>query len=142
MNKFFIFSLLISLTFLTGCSSIKISQDSNDYSLYYSFLDNMKGIEIYCWTQESDWYTGILPGTNRIKITDEIEWLQQNLPCPILKMKEILKSYDEASRDNAFVCVVSSPPKSEELRQGTQAIYDNYNTYKWLYNQLGLDFNY
>lgn len=57
-------------------------------------------------------------------------------------MKEILKSYDEASRNNAFVCMVSSPLKNEELRQGTQAIYDNYDTYKWLYNQLGLDFNY
>lgn len=139
MNKLFVATFLLSLTLLNGCVN---NVDSKDFSLYYSYKDNMKGIDIYCWEERDDWYTGILPGTNRIKTTSEIKLLQDDLPCPINKMKEILRTYDDATKDYAFVCIVSNPPKEEELMHDVQLIRNNLDTYAWLYNQLGLEFNY
>lgn len=141
MNKFFLLLPCLALPILlNSCTAGRNSNDSEDFSLYYSYKDNMKGIDVYCWKQQEGWYSGILPGTNRLKTPSEIEWLQDNLPCPIKKMKEILGTYDDTSREHAFVCIVSNPPKEEELTHDVQLIYSNLDTYEWLYSQLGLEF--
>ena len=77
-KKRILFFLLV-LPFISSCSSTSISTGSSsklDYSLYYSYKTNIKGIEIYCWENEDYWYSGILPGTNRFKSVEEVEWLQ------------------------------------------------------------------
>lgn len=81
------------------------------------------------------WYSGLLPGTNRLKEVEEVEWLQDNLPCPIAKMSEILDTIlEEEEKEYTFVCIVSTPPKSEELRHEP----DESETLQWLRGQLGL----
>ena len=65
--------------------------------------------------KEASRYSGLLPGTNRLKTVDEVERLQDNLPCPINKMCEILDTIlEEYEKKYSFVYIVSVPPKVEE----------------------------
>lgn len=106
------FLLLLNIVTLTSCKS----NDLNDYSLYYSYIGEGKGLEVYCWKKEASRYSGLLPGTNRLKTVDEVERLQDNLPCPINKMCEILDTIlEEYEKKYCFVYIVSVPPKVEEL---------------------------
>lgn len=140
MRKFLSTFLLTfaALTFLVGCNN---NEDSKKFSLYYSYKENLKGIEIYCWEQQENWYTGILSGTNRTKTSEEVSWLQDNLPCPIKTMKKILLTYSEKERNEAFVCIVSIPPVEEELTHNNQFEYFSVELYSWVYSELGLRFS-
>lgn len=130
--------------FLFGCEAKKTSyssyySESNDidYSLYYQYKGSMKGVEVYCWNNNNNWYSGLLIGTNRNKTIDEVKWLQDNLPCPISYMKEILDTYSENEKNEMFVIIVSMPPKEEELTHVPN--YDEQRVdYTQLYNDLGL----
>jgi len=134
MNKLpKLLTLLFATASLYACGTVNY-----DYTPYYSYKENLKGIEVYCWENYNSWYAGILPGTNRLKTTDEVKWLQNYLPCPFSKMNGILKTYPDDGC--TFVCIVSIPPKEEELTHDTQLIYDKIDTYKWVYDQLGLKF--
>ncbi len=141
MRKFFSIILLTlsSLTFLFSCKNN--NDDLEKFSLYYSYKDSFKGIEIYCWEQEEKWYTGILPGTNRFKFPEEVSYLQDNLPCPIKTMKEILLTYSKKERKEAFVCIVSVPPREEELYHGNEFEYFSEELYFLVYSELGLIFS-
>lgn len=122
--------MTLSMLFMCSCNNHK-------YDVYY----NLGTPEIYCW-DDGGWKCVALPNTSITKTSEEINQLQQTLPCSLNKMKQILKTYDDSERDYAFVCVVSIPPKDEELTHDVQLIYDNIDTYEWLYDQLGLNFNY
>lgn len=126
-----IFLLLLNIVTLTSCKS----NDLYDYSLYYSYNGEGKGLEVYCWKQETSWYSGLLPGTNRLKTVNEVQWLQDNLPCPINKMCEILDTIlEEDEKEYCFVCIVSVPPKVEELNHPS----NDSETLQWLRKQLDL----
>lgn len=126
-----IFLLLLNIVTLTSCKS----NDLNDYSLYYSYSGEGKGLEVYCWEKETSWYSGLLPGTNRLKTVDEVQWLQDNLPCPINKMCEILDTIlEENEKEYCFVCIVSVPPKVEELNH----VPNDNEILRWLREQLDL----
>ena len=126
-----IFLLLLNIVTLTSCKS----NDLNDYSLYYSYSKEVKGLEVYCWKKEASWYSCLLPGTNRLKTVDEVQWLQDNLPCPINKMCEILDTIlEENEKEYCFVCIVSVPPKAEELNH----VPNDNGILRWLREQLDL----
>lgn len=125
------FLLLLNIVTLTSCKS----NDLNDYSLYYSYIGEGKGLEVYCWKKEASWYSGLLPGTNRLKTVDEVERLQDNLPCPINKMCEILDTIlEEYEKKYCFVYIVSVPPKVEELNHAP----NDSETLRWQREQLDL----
>lgn len=126
-----IFLLLLNMVALSSCKS----NDNNDYSLYYSYSGEGKGVEVYCWEKDDSWYSGLLPGTNRLKTPEEVQWLQDNLPCPINKMREILDTIlEEKEKEYSFVCIVSIPPKVEELNHES----NDSETLQWLLEQLDL----
>lgn len=116
--------LLFGMFCLTGCNinmnhknQVKIIEEFKDY---YQYTDSLKGIEIYAWrdNEVSDWNCVLTYGTNRLKTVDEIKKLQDELPCPIDTMKEIVKFYHDY-----FPCpdvtIVSNPPTQEELSRST-----------------------
>ena len=70
-----IFLLLLNIVTLTSCKS----NDLNDYSLYYSYSGEGKGLEVYCRKKEASWYSGLLPGTNRLKTVPRYERLNCRL---------------------------------------------------------------
>lgn len=126
-----VFLLLLSMVALSSCKS----NNNNDYSLYYSYSGEGKGVEVYCWEKGNSWYSGLLPGTNRLKKIEEVQWIQDNLPCPINKMREILDTIlEEEEKKHTFVCIVSTPPKDEELKHE----FNDSETLRWLLKQLDL----
>ena len=138
-KKMMLFFLLV-LPFISSCSSTPASTGSSsklDYSLYYSYKTNMKGIEIYCWKNKDYWYSGILPGTNRFKNVEEVEWLQENLPCPLDEMAKILATYSKEALKYAPVRIVSIPPKELEITSNINE-QNKINEYKYVYSKLGL----
>ncbi len=141
-KKRILFFLLV-LPFISSCSSISSSASTSistklDYALYYSYKTNMKGIEIYCWENEDYWYSGILPGTNRFKSVEEVEWLQENLPCPLDEMAKILATYSEEMLKYAPVRIVSIPPKELEITSNINE-QNKIDKYKYVYGKLGLN---
>ena len=117
-------------------------KNQEKYSLYYSYGDVPShitwGVEIYCWESLDGWESGILPITSRCKTPEEVEWLQDNLPCSINVMKDILSSFSNERRNNSEVFVVSIPPKEEELTHDSDLILNNKETYRMLYKRLGI----
>ena len=73
---------MLTLFAFTACS-IPIYPGLPDIS-----EDPMKGIEIYCWQDGSDWKCGGTVGTNRMKTDEEIRALQV---VTISQMKKILE---------------------------------------------------
>lgn len=126
--------LLLLAVLLFGIGGIKENSDTHarDYSLYYSYKDNLKGIEVYCWKSDDEWFSGILAGTNRKKYLDEIRWIQENLPCPLNEMKKILESYDDDKI--GVVCIVDNPVLDIDYA----ITADNKNEYVYVYDKLGI----
>lgn len=133
MKKFLkLLFLPLILTSLCGCGN------NDDYSLYYSYKGNLKGIEVYCWDNGKAWYSGILMGTNRAKSIDEVQWLQDNLPCPLNKMRKILKYYSDEEVNSARIVVVSVPPLSKEF--SGMITEENIDEYTYVCEQLDIQF--
>ena len=84
-------AILLTAVCLSGCTPNE--KETYDYSLYRSYVGNLKGIEVYCWEKDENWYSGIMPGINRSKRYEEVVWIQDNLPCPLKTMKQILLDY-------------------------------------------------
>lgn len=125
-------AILLTAVCLSGCTPNE--KETYDYSLYRSYVGNMKGIELYCWETNDNWYSGLLPGTNRVKRYEEVVWLQDNLPCPLKTMKQILLDYPKPPR----IIVVDVPPTTWNGRINDS----NYASYVYVCEQLGLDFPY
>lgn len=126
-------SLLCSLLVFTLSSC----GQEYDYSSYYN-VPTGKGIEVYCWQTDNSWASGILMGTNRAKAPEEVEELQDNLPCTLDTMREILEDYPKEITDCARVIVVSVPPQGHEL--GGWIDESNIDSYIYVYEQLNLEF--
>lgn len=124
--------VLIPLVFLFGCS--ESNYESYDYTLYESYKGNMKGVEVYCWNDSDVWYSGLLPGTNRIKYAEEVNYLQNNLPCPLKKMKEILNDYNKD--EIGLICITTKPVETLDYLITEK----NIDEYVYVCEQLGIDF--
>ncbi len=129
-------AILLTAVCLSGCTPNEKEEEAYDYSLYRSYVGNMKGIEVYCWEKDENWYSGIMPGTNRAKRYEEVVWLQDNLPCPIKTMKQILLDYPK--NEIAAIIVVDVPP----IGWNGRITDDNYESYVYVCEQLGVDFPY
>lgn len=121
-------------------SSCNTSNDDElDYSLYYSYGDGIKGVEIYCWKSDDEWYSVLIYGTNRQKTEDEIQWLQYNLPCPLEKMREILASFSDYTRNTISLTIVSYPALRSELNFVKSDSIKEVLTYLYIYTVLDID---
>jgi len=129
-------SILLSSLFLVSCNPISTIPLETKYAKYYEF-NRFGRCEIYCWKKESDWESGLLERTDRNKTIEEVKWLQDELPCPILYMRDILDTFGAASRQFLRIYIVSLPPKSEELLRVIDLENHRYD-YIYLYNVLDL----
>ncbi len=104
MKKLIMLCLIVVLVFAAfGCGNAEIASIGNaeishgelrqKYPEYYN-LGTFKGLEVYVWTTaENEYRCGVLPGTNRLKTTEELDALKAN-GATIEEMKAILSSYD------------------------------------------------
>lgn len=138
------FCLLCACLLLSGCrNSNYTSNIMEKYSQYYQYADSFKGLEIYAWKDKGiNWYAVLMPGTNRLKSVQEVRELQKELPCPLSDMRKILDFYRDSGFYDFDISIISDPPKEDELTHDAQLIYNNFDTYEWLYSQLGLEFEY
>ena len=83
MKKFIALVLCMLTLFAFSACSTPIYPGLPDIS-----EDPMKGIEIYCWQDGSEWKCGGTEGTNRMKTDEEIRALQV---VTIPQMKKILE---------------------------------------------------
>lgn len=130
MKKILKILSILSILASYGCST----EGTYDYSLYYSYRGNMKGIEVYCWNKKGSWYSGILLGTNMAKLPKDVIWLQENLPCPLNTMKDILATYPQG--EIGLICIVDLP--------ATKLIYritdEKKGDYEYVCEQMGIPF--
>ena len=131
--RFFRKIAFVPFAILFSCSKPNYA-DSYDYTLYESYKGNMKGIEVYCWKDSDIWYSGILPGTNRIKTTEEVNYLQTNLPCPLTRMREILSDYE--IDEIGLICITTKPAECLNYLITTE----NIDEYQYVCEQLEIDF--
>ena len=125
--------LLLAVIFISDYGMKESSGlSSRDYSLYYSYKEDLKGVEVYCWKSDGAWYSGIISGKNKKNSINEIRWIQENLPCPLNEMKKILESYDDDKI--GFVCIVDNP--ALDIDYAITA--DNKNEYIYVYDKLGI----
>ena len=138
MRKKLFLLLIPFLTFaMTACEPSELKVDP-EFAPYYEYVGNMKGIEIYCWEKDGAWECCLMPGTNRLKMVEEVRYSQENYPCPIAQMKIILQSYSEEEREYAYVAIVSTPPVQSELAHSYDEHERNEAKYLEVYTLLGL----
>lgn len=98
----------------------------------------MKGLELYCWKADEKWFSGILGGTNRQKDVDEVKSLQDEYPCPVDTMADIIAYIDERVEQWVYLKIVSLPPTSDELNS-SKPTYEGWEyDYAYLLEALGL----
>lgn len=134
-KKIFIF-LLISFAFIINSCSVKVNSNSYKPSPSVSFitvtptvtiavaatankyenLSTSKGLELYVWKDGATdgICCGLLPGTNRMKSTNEFDVLRQN-PINIDQMLDVLQSYKNDTY--VFVIKLDNMLSEDELRQ-------------------------
>ncbi len=140
----FLFVVLCAVGGKIGYDVQTKKKNKEKYALYYSYFEDYDPshiaglVEIYCWESLDGWEGGILTLTDRSKTPEEVEWMQDNLPCPLNIMKDILRSYPERTRKNSGIYVVGIPPKEEELVYNTNKVLNNKETYLMLYKKLDL----
>ena len=144
MKKMFVIVLLMILGIsLIGCNNVQndLSKDTlsyPEYEEYYKYKGAFKGVEIYCFEKDGKYYSILMPGTNRLKSVGEVKELQDNLPCPVEIMKEILATYSEDDRKNVFVTIVSNPPTEAELSHSVENTEENKKLLILMREKLGL----
>lgn len=118
---------------LCGCSNDPYAK----FSEYYNYHGAFKGVEMYAWKNDEQFFTGLLLGTNRCKTVDEIKKLQEN-PCPLEIMKNIIATYSEEERYYFWICIVSVPPKKSELDHSMENTEKNKEDISYLCNYLDI----
>lgn len=84
---------------------------------YYNHLVSqgsyMKGLELYCYNYQDNYYSILMLGTNRLKYQDEIIYLQDNYFLDIESMKEIISLYPK--QDEISLMLINYHPSDDEL---------------------------
>ena len=84
---------------------------------YYNHLVSqgsyMKGLELYCYNYQDNYYSILMLGTNRLKYQDEIIYLQDNYFLDIESMKEIISLYPK--QDEISLMLINYHPSEDEL---------------------------
>lgn len=73
----------------------------------------MKGLELYCYNYQDNYYSILMLGTNRLKYQDEIIYLQDNYFLDIESMKEIISLYPK--QDEISLMLINYHPSDDEL---------------------------
>jgi len=147
MKKIITMFILLFISFiLVGCEYYKSPGTSDliyhaKYERYYQYKNAMKGIELYCFEKDSEYYCCLMGGTNRLKTVDEIKQLQDELPCPVSIMKDILLTYSALDRENIVIIVTSNPPTAEEIDHSFENDIKNKDIIVALIENLGLKTN-
>ena len=125
-----IFKALTLCLLLTSCS------DNYDYTPYYN-AKGMKGTEVYCWEiKENTWRCGAMSGTNRNKSLDELQYLQNDLPCTLKNMKKILSTFTDEERNNVSIATIPYPITEDNFEIVT--FNPNNEITSYLIKELGL----
>lgn len=121
MRKRCLLTLFLLLTFFFPCGNsdtVFAAKDKETYEIYLN-LSGFKGLELYCYKIEGAWYSSLMQGTNRLKSAEEINYLQENYPCPIRTMKAVLATYKDVKPygENMYVgiFIVSFLATEEEM---------------------------
>lgn len=137
IKKLFLNPLFLSMA-TASYTCVSCDTGPKYYSQFSAYYDPaniiLKGIELYVWKDDSEWFSGLLPGTNRTKTVDEIIALQDN-PCPISLMNEIIHTYPDCYFDVIHLFIVSKPPLESELLHLPQRDMEEY---KYLVDYFGL----
>lgn len=84
---------------------------------YYNHLVSqgsyMKGLELYCYNYQNNYYSILMLGTNRLKYQDEIIYLQDNYFLDIESMKEIISLYPK--QDEISLMLINYHPSDDKL---------------------------
>lgn len=135
LNKVKKIAMLICGCFLPSLASC--SPDTSGFEKYYEV--NGVGLEAYCWKEKNSWYTCLLPERAAAHHASDVIELQETLPCPLRTMREILKSYSDEYKKYTRVTIVSNPATEDEMYVFGDECFKKYDTYSWLYEQLGLE---
>ena len=111
---FFILALIIALA---ACGSESVTEEKvrQKFPEYYD-LNTAKGLEVYVWqTAENTYYCGILPGTNRTKMREELCDLAAH-GATVEEMKVILSSY-HLPKESIFIapCILPNSDFEYEI---------------------------
>jgi hypothetical protein len=87
MKKHYLTNLLFLSAILFSCGSNNGS--SEDISSYLG-LSTYSGLEVYYWRTNGIWYSGLMMGTDRLKLGSEINALHG---ISLKRMKEVLQTY-------------------------------------------------
>ena len=109
-----IFALIIALA---ACGSESVTEEKvrQKFPEYYD-LNTAKGLEVYVWqTAENTYYCGILPGTNRTKMREELCDLAAH-GATVEEMKVILSSY-HLPKESIFItpCILPNSDFEYEI---------------------------
>lgn len=131
-----VFLGLILIILVSSC------EKSLDYTRYYN-AKGIKGTEIYCWQDDTNnWQCGAYEGTDRLKTRKEIQFIQNELPCSLNTMKEILKTFNEDERKDSAVLYINylaNEVNTTTLDFTYYSAFEYADTYIFLYQQLDLN---
>ena len=113
-----------------------------DYTPYYHMVSKGGGgPNIYAWQiDDGSWRCAAFHDLNRGISKKELAYFQNELPCPLNEMKNILKTYSEKARENVTVFVVEYIKGESSDRYFSEFISDKDipEIYRFLYTELGL----
>ncbi len=136
MKKHFkLLSILPVLLTLCSCKNNK----SYDYSRYYAKNNVGAWAYLFCWKEWFQWNSCIIGcGSSGIVLDEWVSELQNDLPCPIETMKEIIAENKKIAPNGAYLlCIVDKPAVN-----ATSNFYitkNNYNEFMYLYNYLEIE---
>lgn len=126
--------ILITLCFC-GCQKY-------DYTPYYHMVSKGGGGPIiYAWQiDDGSWRCAAFHDLNRGISDEELAYFQNELPCPLKEMRNILKTYPDKARENVLVRVVEKNQKTVDSNFFYEYVSykDIPEAYRFLYTELGL----
>lgn len=140
-------ALFLPLPMLMGCSSA--SQNTvpfhPGYETYYSRSASENPLGVYAWQIDDEWYTGIYALTmSTLPRSSMVQILQDEMPCPLEIMKDILQLNRAASEmyrgywSRPSLFIVSTPPTDEECIGQANTPEEMPYTYIYLFMALGI----
>lgn len=136
-RKMKLFDIAFLCFVLCGCNN----QNKYNYSKYYEY-SNYPGkgaLNIFCWKEWFEWNTCLYPETSSGLYQKEwINDLQNNLPCPVDIMKDIIANDLKKNPEHLYtVCIVDKPVNDVGIKQPMKEI--DSEKYYFLYDKLGLE---
>jgi hypothetical protein len=141
MKQKLLFALgVIGILSLTSCvednhssSSLNSSSEEPLDSTYIGMGEGAT-LEAYCWREKGEWRSGLLPTTNRLKTTAEVDALKG---ISLDQMKRVLRTYDP-QKASIVPFRVSRPCQAGELSHEAETSATGKTILAYLNDHLGL----